>query len=311
MNNKVSLIIPIYNSQDFLERCLDSVCNQTYSNYEVILIDDGSTDNSTKICKNYCSKYKFVKYFKIKNAGVSNARNVGISKSSGNYITFVDADDYVDLDLISSLVDGIMKNNVDIVISNANDVDINDNLLGGLLLKKDIFLSKDESIKSLISNKNFTFTCWGNLYKSSIIKDNNISFDTNMRIAEDGKFVYTYLNFADKGSLVLKKHYYYYVINDKSTIHSGFTKKWWDEINWTFSLIEENNKNKKVKRLCERYFIKLVIRILWQYNDIDNKSKEKLIYYLKSNYNYVLFRKIGIKNKIKAFILLFNKGNRI
>lgn len=115
---KVSIIIPVYNNEIYLKKCLDSIINQTYDNIEIILINDGSSDNSLKIMKNYSKKDKRIIIIDKENEGVSIARNAGIKKSSGEYITFVDSDDYLELDAIEKLYNEIDTKNVDIVRSN-------------------------------------------------------------------------------------------------------------------------------------------------------------------------------------------------
>ena len=101
MNDLISLIIPVYNTEQFLRRCLDSVINQTYKNLEIILIDDGSTDNSGKICDEYVLKDNRIKVLHIENGGPSYARNKGLEIAKGDYIGFVDSDDYVDKDIFN------------------------------------------------------------------------------------------------------------------------------------------------------------------------------------------------------------------
>ena len=115
--NKISIIIPVYNSEKYLDKCLNSIINQTYKNIEIILVNDGSTDNSKDIINNYLCQYPdIIKYFSISHSGVANARNFGISKITGNYFIFVDSDDYIELDLISSLNNIILLNpDIDIV----------------------------------------------------------------------------------------------------------------------------------------------------------------------------------------------------
>ena len=111
--SKVSIIIPVYNVEKYLDKCLKSVLNQTYKNIEIIVINDGSTDNSLKICKKY--KDKRIVLIDKENGGVSSARNKGLELASGKYITFVDSDDWLELDAIENMVSFIEKENVDFV----------------------------------------------------------------------------------------------------------------------------------------------------------------------------------------------------
>ena len=115
MEIKISVVVPIYNSERYLHKCIDSLLEQTYSNIEVILVDDGSTDSSPKICDEYAAVDKRVKVIHQKNARIGAARNNGIEASSGNYITFIDSDDYLELDAYEKCVDLIMRHNPDII----------------------------------------------------------------------------------------------------------------------------------------------------------------------------------------------------
>ena len=116
--DKVSIIVPVYNNEEFLDKCLKSIINQTYKNLEIILINDGSKDNSLKIMKDYAIKDTRIIIIDKKNEGVSKARNDGIKKATGQYITFVDSDDYIDLTQIEEMYNAIKKNKVDVVRSN-------------------------------------------------------------------------------------------------------------------------------------------------------------------------------------------------
>ena len=112
MNPKVSIIIPIYNVEIHLDKCISSIINQTYQNIEIILINDGSTDGSENICLKYASFDQRIKYFYKQNGGLSSARNFGLNKFSGDYVLFVDSDDYIDLITIEILVQKLVENNL-------------------------------------------------------------------------------------------------------------------------------------------------------------------------------------------------------
>ena len=111
---KISVIVPVYNVEKYLTKCVDSIMNQTYKDLEIILVDDGSTDNSGKICDEYVKKDKRFKVIHKKNGGLSDARNVGIKNSTGEYLSFIDSDDYIDNDMIECLYNACIKNNADI-----------------------------------------------------------------------------------------------------------------------------------------------------------------------------------------------------
>lgn len=115
-DEKVSIIVPIYNASRFLPKCLESICNQSYRNLELILVDDGSKDNSLEICKTFSDKYTFIKVISQVNKGVSTARNVGIQASTGDFITFVDSDDWLEIDAIEKVMQFIQKYQGDVVV---------------------------------------------------------------------------------------------------------------------------------------------------------------------------------------------------
>ena len=115
--NIITVIIPVYNSEKYLEKTIKSILEQTYNNYELILIDNGSTDNSAEICKKYQEKDKRVKFYIQSKKGVSNARNMGIEKATGEFICFVDSDDYIEKDMLNSYMDIYIKYKPDLIVS--------------------------------------------------------------------------------------------------------------------------------------------------------------------------------------------------
>ena len=114
MSNQISIIVPIYNTEKYLERCLQSILNQSYRNIEIILVNDGSDDNSLAICNKYKDKDKRIIVIDKKHTGVADTRNIGLEKASGNYIGFVDSDDYIDIDMFKKLIVGAEKYKCDI-----------------------------------------------------------------------------------------------------------------------------------------------------------------------------------------------------
>ena len=117
-NNLISVIVPVYNVELYLAECINSILKQSFSNFELLLIDDGSTDHSSLICQEYVLKDSRIKYYKKSNGGLSDARNYGIKKSIGKYITFIDSDDYIDENYLKILFDSLISNNAYISIAN-------------------------------------------------------------------------------------------------------------------------------------------------------------------------------------------------
>lgn len=126
-NELVSIIVPVYNTEEYIRQCLDSILNQTYQNFECLLINDGSSDNSSDICREYVAKDTRFRYFKKENGGVSSARNLGIELSEGDYITFIDSDDWVDSDYLEVLYSAILEEQADIAVSTYKKFNTSDN----------------------------------------------------------------------------------------------------------------------------------------------------------------------------------------
>ena len=221
----ISVIVPIYNAQDYLRRCLDSIVNQTYKDIEILLIDDGSTDNSRAICHEYAKRDTRIDVIHKLNAGTSAARNTGIYLSKGDFITFVDADDFLELDAIETFIDycwlGVDLVMGDFFISNKPP----DYILNytKILYEADIADYLQSYLKRPSGHALFVY-CWANLYKASIIKENNIRFNTDMHIFEDGIFNMKYLKHVKLAGYV-RKHIYHYVINDHQTAERWIFKE--------------------------------------------------------------------------------------
>lgn len=223
---KISIIVPIYNVEKYLEKCLKTIINQTYKNLEIILINDGSTDNSEVICNKYSKQDSRIIVLNKKNEGVSSARNEGIILSSGKYIVFIDPDDYVSNEHIEKLYNCIINNNVDLVISNGIDVSENGTVLNHKI-RDDLFMTQEECLKELLRDTNFNNVSWGNIYKKEIL--NKCKFNCNYRIAEDLDFLYNYIKYINS-AYFLGESTYYWLRREGSATNSEYTDKWHDEI---------------------------------------------------------------------------------
>ena len=215
---KVSVIIPVYNIEKYIKRCLDSVLNQTYSNLEVICVNDGSTDSSLEILKEYEKKDGRIKVVSKENKGVSAARNLGIKEATGEYITFIDGDDFVELNMIQDMVNILEENDADIVKCAYVKDYIYKQIPYNLKLGKEISIYENESMPDLYSlflDKYILNSMCCQLVNAKIIKDNNIFVNTEYVYGEDARFNYELYSFANKVILV-DKTYYHYFYNDNS-----------------------------------------------------------------------------------------------
>ena len=175
-NPKISIIVPVYNVELFLPRCIDSILNQSFVDFELLLIDDGSKDKSGEICDEYAEKDKRIKVFHKVNGGVSSARNLGLEKSKGEYITFVDADDYL---LPGTITEPLLSGNYDLIQIPRNN---------GSFMKTyshDIICKTTESFRNFIYC-NYYFECWGRFYKRKVI--GTVRFPENLKVGEDLMF---------------------------------------------------------------------------------------------------------------------------
>ena len=208
---EISIIVPIYNTEKYLKKCIDSLINQTMKNIEIILINDGSTDNSEKIIKEY--KDKRIKYFKNKNQGIGKTRNFGIKKSTGKYLMFIDSDDYISYNCCEMFYNNIINTNADMVVSNF----YKDNQGTIEEIKLDDF-----SPSSIKENKDLLLIInpgpCNKLFRKSIITNNNILFDEEHKY-EDMPFVMKYIKYARKISkLDMSLSYYCIHSNSETTI---------------------------------------------------------------------------------------------
>lgn len=211
----VSIVIPVYNGEIFIERCIKSVLNQEYNNLEIIIVDDGSIDGTALICKKYVSLDNRIKYYKKENGGVSKARNFGIYKSTGKYIIFVDADDELYFDCINKMYLNIKNTNADIIIgsyySYRRTKIKKKQIYDFCIMNQSDFVDNFDQIISMI------VTPWGKLYKSEIIKDNNIYFNEKMSIGEDNCFNIRYFFKCNNICTINEVVYKYYLGGNATT----------------------------------------------------------------------------------------------
>ena len=193
MNDLISVIIPVYNVEAYLERCVDSVLSQTYKDLEIILVDDGSTDKSISICDAYAKKDQRIKVIHKENGGLSDARNAGLDMFNGNYVTFIDSDDWIEEDYIEYLHQLIVENQADLAVCDFNYIDEQGTLYNSPQNNGHVYIwnQKEALIKLLTGNKMET-SAWAKLYKSSIFVENSIRYPYG-RLFEDIPVTYVYI----------------------------------------------------------------------------------------------------------------------
>ena len=289
---KISVVMPVYNKEMYLDKTLKCILNQSYKNFEVIIVDDGSTDNTKKICDEYAKKDSRISVYHIENGGVSNARNTGLKYVTGEYIQFIDADDCINEDVFKKYIEILEKDKYDIIFTSYNKVNHEDKILKvvdleyrGLKYKKDILKNfvknqVDAGYYGWISNK---------LIKTDIVIKNKIKFDTKITLAEDFDFFLDVYRYSDK---------YYF-----SEIRS-------------FNYLQEAQNSSMILYDNLDYYIQLLINLKIKYfiDDEgyyidDNKSiiDQRIVNYI---YYIVFYTKLD-KNNIKNKVLKIHKDKEI
>lgn len=220
MQDKLSIVVPVYNVQQYIERCLESIIKQTYKNIEVILIDDGSTDNSAKICQLYVEKDKRFKYYKKENGGLADARNYGLKYVSGAYIGFVDSDDYIEKEMFQKLMEIALKYDADVVASKHKVCDeqylysLKDTYRSHLMSGYEML---NEHINLGDSKYYITNSVWDRIYRVELL--NGIEFEKGKNYED---IVFTTLVFLKARRCVYFDYSgYIYVQRDGSIMRSG------------------------------------------------------------------------------------------
>ena len=208
MGEKISVIVPVYNVEAYLERCVESILQQTYAHFELILINDGSTDSSGQICDRLASQYENIKVYHIENAGVSNARNMGIQLATGSWVTFIDSDDFVTQDYLATLASAVEGLNVGFVIAPLHHIK------NGIVTDipphsgKTELWSTEETMKELLMTTRTSFFPVAKLFKRDLLADEK--FNTNYHLAEDALFLTELLLKTRCSSVFIDKPVYYY-----------------------------------------------------------------------------------------------------
>lgn len=235
LNNLVTVIVPIYNAEKPLERCIRSILEQTYDNIEILLINDGSEDNSLNICESFSKVDSRIRVIDKENQGVSVTRNLGLVEAKGKYCCFVDSDDWIEASHVEGLlnclkdsdivVEGYMKECnavIETCVFQPTTIDLK-------------VLDVNDSIKDFFIN-GYIHPCWNKLFKLEIIRKNNISFETNIHISEDSLFCLKYLRYCKKLTLANLSTYHYCIEKNSNSL----SKKVYMDIFEVYEKVYEN-----------------------------------------------------------------------
>ncbi len=299
--DKVSIVIPVYNAEKYLNQCLDSLINQTYKNLEIICVNDGSKDSSLNILNEYAKKDARIKIVTQNNQGGAIARNTGLKYITGEYLLIVDADDYFAIDMVEKFYNKAIATDADIVLCNNY---LFDNQTKSIKpqhsIKNDYPLPKTETFnyknyKDYIFN--FTYGCtWNKFYKTNLILSNNLQFQ-NVKIVEDVYFVFSSLVLAEKITLMEDEYLIYYRVNtgtQNTTKHNKFPLDFLKVLNLLSEYLEKTELLDDLKQSFINYAINLFIFV---YNNVDSKNK-KLI---SNNFKKEIVDKFNLNKKDKTY----------
>lgn len=275
---KLSIIVPVYNVEKYLPKCLESLIKQTLKDIEIICVNDGSMDNSLAILKEFASKDSRIKIIDNQHQGVAKTRNTGIKQSTGEYIGFVDSDDYIDLDFFEKLYNSATKSNSDIAIASILKHKNFFNIYNAKYTKEETAITIQDKIKLCEDKKHFFFYAWNKIYHSGFIKENNIKFSEG-QIYEDVMFAIKALYYSNKIISVYGTKYHYIEHENSLTKYKDKTGEKEHDLIKAYSELQEfcNSKNIEIP--------------------------ERLNYYTKENFGFILNL---YKGKYQSKIQLFN-----
>jgi glycosyltransferase involved in cell wall biosynthesis len=302
---KISVIIPFYNEEDVLEKAVLSALNQSYSNIEIILINDGSTDNSKKIAEKICKKQYNCNLISIKNSGPGIARNIGINRATGKYICFLDADDLLSYNSLEILLNNIKNNNSDLSIGMYQMLNKNKEVIKKKIYQGNKLVTSNQVIKALITKK-ITPVSWAKLYKTNIAK--NCEFP-NLFWKEDDVFLLKYLLLSKNVSIINKV----VVLNNcrnNSLTRQTISDKMISEIVKSFQIQDRLIPKKYEKELVQSKIESLLNLFLILKIDSDKLAEKNRKSILKSLFKFAdkisensNIHKITFKKKVLLFCL--------
>lgn len=301
---KVSIIVPIYNASNYLETCINSLLNQTLDDYEIILINDGSTDNSKEIIAYYEENYKKIKAFNKENGGQSSARNLGLAKAKGEYISFIDADDYIENTFLEKLYKNALENNSDISFCNY------------YFVNEKITKHKDYVINNYnhVTNNEYLLTDpapWNKLFKKSFLNKINFKFIEGI-IYEDLASIFSLAKYNIKISYV-NECLYYYVKSGESTMRKKEYNSKYEDIFTSIKYLNNNLKNtnclEELEYITTYHLLFLASLNFYKYNKFN--MIDKISIYMHNNYKNFnknkYYKKLSLKEKTLCYLFYQRK----
>lgn len=299
MNDLISVIVPIYNVEKYIHKCVKTIREQTYTNLEIFLVDDGSPDNCGEICDEYAKQDDRITVIHKKNGGLSDARNAAIDVMTGKYVTFVDSDDYLEPTMIEKLYNALCNANADMAICNYNYVTedgkfVNTHKNDGQVM---VFNQK-EALYELLDSKKYSNSAWGKLYRADHFSDVRYPFG---KIFEDVPTTYKLFLKSEK-IVYVQETLYNYLFNGKSISKQSFKPQRMDAVTFAEDMVSAvlkvHPELKKVsdRRLYDSYCA--ILEMIDKNNEFYPETKKK---YNALKWKIVFDMQSGVKRKVKAF----------
>ena len=216
----ISVIIPVYNAEKYIRRCVESILVQTFEDFELLLVDDGSPDHSGEICDEYAQKDSRVRVFHKSNGGTASARNYGLDHFQGDYVAFIDNDDYVEPTYLDDMLNAMTRCGADLVCCGVWYFEKSDGSYGRLrITDSDKEYNRSEALIEMLGSDSYDVWLWNKLFKASIIKNNGIKLCNGVGYADDMGFVTDYIMHCSK-VVYISKTLYHYMYYEKSSSHA-------------------------------------------------------------------------------------------
>lgn len=330
MNPKISVLVPVYNVEKTLDRCMESILNQTFKDFEIIMVDDGSTDSSGAICDKYAEKYDFISVIHKNNEGLGPTRDAGVLAAKGEYVYHCDSDDWLKEDLLEKSYKAITENDADVVVFGYDMYDQKDltKLFGTVKIDAGVYTGNEEVRKLFVKHYHNAFvvlTAWNRLYKRSFLIDNELFFPS-LRRCQD--MAYSLLLFDKIEKLVcINENLYCYVIEPGTfkgrsyeemkgiyyTIYELVHKQYEQ---WGF--LDEEQESKLIGRYCEDLATYSAYAFAVKYHDKWKECADMLLsdesalrmfaqYKNAKNSRFMQLFCLGVKLKSKPFLLAVSK----
>ena len=298
MKPLISIIVPVYNVQDYVLKCLNSLVEQSYDSIEIIVVDDGSTDESGDICDDVAKKNKKIKVFHKNNGGLSSARNYGIKKAKGEYICFVDSDDYVKKDFVKKLVEAALENEeADIAVCGYNFE----------IPKAEVLTGKEATIRLLVEQNNMEIIAWNKIYKRNIF--DGISYPEGMNY-EDNLTTYKLLSKANKVVYIPESLYVYVERSGSITKDEKKEEKLKHREMAAKEAVLYFAKQKDLKQAAE--IAVMTAKLAWMdfaiSGDVDKKYLDDGMKWINNNRQKIMANEF-LSQKLKLYVFLTTKLN--